>query len=72
MVEEIQLNRPWHYARCENFINLREQADLNAAVITQIPAGDRFQLLGVDGKFGFVDYQGTYGYVVLEYIEPVE
>lgn len=72
VVDEIQLNRPWYYARCENFINLREQADLNAAVITQIPAGDRFQLLEVDGKFGFVDYQGTYGYVVLEYIEPVE
>lgn len=71
IVEEIQLNKPWYYARCDEFINLREQPDLNAAIITQIPAGDTFQLLESHDKYGLVDYRGVIGYVVLEYIEPV-
>jgi len=72
VVDEIQLNRPWYYARCEEFISLREQPDVYAAVITQIPAGEEFQLLETRGDFGLVDYQGLYGYVVLEYIAPVQ
>ena len=70
--EDVLLNRPWYYANCEEYINLREQADITAAVITQIPVGEKFQLLEAHGKFALVDYQGIIGYVVLEYIEPVQ
>lgn len=72
VVEEIILNRPWYYADCEEFISLREQADVTAAVITQIPAGEKLQLLETHGKFALVDYQGIIGYAVLEYLAPVQ
>ena len=72
IIEEVWLNCPWYYADCREFISLRENPDVNAAVITQIPAGGKFQLLESADLFGFVDYQGIYGYVLLEYIAPVQ
>lgn len=72
VIDEIHLNRPWYYANCEEFISLRERSDVTAAVITQIPSGEKFQLLETHGDFGLVDYRGIIGYVALAYIEPLQ
>lgn len=66
----ITLNKPTYRAVCENFISLRAAADVSSEVITQIPAGGTFILLEWCDPFAFVDYNGLYGYVVINYIEP--
>lgn len=67
----ISLNKPWYYAVCDNFISLRAEADPGAEVITQISAGEEFQLLEWNGDFALVDYKGLRGYVLVRYIQPV-
>lgn len=57
---------------CENFISLRAEADVSAKVITQIPADATFILLEWCDPFAFVDYNGLYGYVLINYIAPNE
>lgn len=67
----ISLNKPWYYADCQNYISLRATADMDAEVITQIPAGGKFLLLEWYENFALVDYNGLLGYVLIQYIEPV-
>lgn len=59
-------------AECNQYINLREKANVNAAVVTTIPDNDQFTLLGWDGRFAYVDYKGSRGYVNADYISRVE
>ena len=59
------------YARCEEFISLRTRPDTSAAVITRIPVGGEFTLLGYTGDFSMVEFQGNVGYVLTSYTEPV-
>ena len=68
----ITLNKPVYRAVCENFISLRAEADVSAKVITQIPADATFILLEWCDPFAFVDYNGLYGYVLINYIAPNE
>lgn len=67
----ISLNKPMYRAVCENYISLRTEADFSAEVITHIPAGGTFILLEWCELFALVDYNGTFGYVAVDYIEPV-
>lgn len=60
------------YAHCNEFISLRTHPDTGAEVITRIPAGAEFQLLGWTGDFAMVDYDGLWGYVLTGYIQPVQ
>lgn len=69
--DPISLNKPIYRAVCQNFINLRAEADFSAEVITQIPAGGTFILLEWCEPFALVDYNGIFGYVAVNYIEPV-
>jgi len=66
----ISLNKPQYRAVCENYISLRSEPDASAEVITQIPDGGTFILLEWSGSFALVDYNGLYGYVAVNYIEP--
>lgn len=59
------------YAKCEEFISLRTQPDTSAEVITRIPVGEEFTLLGYTGEFSMVEYQGMVGYVLTDYTFPV-
>jgi len=59
------------YAKCEEFISLRTAPDTSAEVITRIPAGEVFTLLGYTGDFSMVRYQGKVGYVLTSYTAPV-
>jgi hypothetical protein len=59
-------------AECNEYINLREKANVSASVVTTIPDNDQFTLLGwVDG-FALVEYKGLRGYVNADYISRVE
>ena len=60
------------YAECEEFISLRTRPDTSAEVITRIPAGTEFTLLGYTGDFSMVEYLGQVGYVLTSYTAPVK
>lgn len=58
------------YAHCEEFISLRKEPDVSAEVITKIPVKEEFLLLGFQGEFAYVEYQGLRGFVLSAYIRP--
>ena len=57
---------------CQEFISLRTFPDTAAEVISRIPVGETMTLLGYTEGFALVDYDGFRGYVLLDYIDPVE
>ena len=59
------------YAKCEEFISLRTAPDTSAELITRIPVGEEFTLLGYTGDFSMVQYRGEVGYVLTSYTAPV-
>ena len=59
-----------YIADCEEFITLRSAPDVNASAITTIPRGGEMTLLGFEGAFAEVEYQGRRGYVLSTYIVP--
>lgn len=58
------------YADCREFISLRSGAAFTDSVMTCIPAGAAFTLLGWDGDFALVRFQNQQGYVHGGYIQP--
>lgn len=60
------------YADCQEFITLRHAPDTGAEAITRIPAGEELTLLGYDGDFALVEYEGLRGYVLSSYLSPAE
>lgn len=61
--------RSWWLPECNEFISLREAPSAQAAVLEQIPVGDRFLMLALDEEYAFVNYNGRYGYVLQSYIK---
>lgn len=59
-------------AECNEYINLREQPNVSAGVITTIPDNDQFTVLGWTGGFAFIEYKELRGYVNTDYISRVE
>lgn len=59
------------YAQCEEFISLREAPSVTAGVLTRIPKGGEMTLLDYSGDFARVSYQGQEGYVLSDYIRPM-
>ena len=57
-------------AECNAFINLRVGPDTAADVIARIPKGGEFTVLARCGAFALAEYQGTWGYVHGDYIQP--
>ena len=60
------------YANCKEYINIRSGASASTKSIGTVPAKETFTLLGWDGNFAFIDYNGTRGYVNGDYILPKE
>lgn len=60
------------YADCKEYISLRAEPNIEASVLTRIPAEEEMTLLGWDGDFAFVNFQGKQGYVMGSYIKPVD
>lgn len=58
------------YAYCNEYINIRSGPNASTKSIGTIPANDTFTLLGWDGNFAYIDYNGTRGYVNGDYIRP--
>ena len=61
----------WYYADCNEYISLRSEPSTSSKTLLRIPADDKLQLLAVKGDFAFVSYNGTNGYVLKNYIQPV-
>lgn len=57
---------------CNEFITLRQEPSTSSVAVTTIPKGDSFVILEWHEDFAYVDYQGKYGYVLIEYIMPVQ
>jgi len=58
------------YAVCEEYINLREAPDVDAASVLRIPVNEAFYVLGWYDRFALVEYQEQRGYVNRDYISP--
>ena len=62
-----------YYAKCNEYISLREKPNTSANVITTINANAQFKLLGfVDEFFAWVEYEGQRGYVLIAYTGKVK
>lgn len=62
-----------YYAKCNEYISLREKPDTGANVITTINANEQFKVLGfADEYFAWVEYQGQRGYVLVAYTGKVK
>lgn len=59
-------------AECNEYINLRTEPKVSAAVLTTIPDNHQFTLLGWIDGFAYVEYQDQRGYVNAGYISRVE
>lgn len=53
---------------CEEYISLRAAPDYEAEVLSHIPRETVFQILGWNGDFARIEYQGQQGYVSTDYI----
>lgn len=62
----------WQYADCNEYISLRLQPSTSAKTLLRIPANNKLQMLATNGDFAFVSYNGTTGYVLKKYIQPVK
>lgn len=60
-----------YYADCNEFISLRTQPSTSAQVITKIPAGEEFRVVAIYADFALVEYRNAFGYVLRDYIKPV-
>ena len=61
----------WWYADCEEFLCLRTKPNTGAEVITRIPVGEEFRVLGWIGEFAYAEYEGLIGYVLRSHMQPV-
>ncbi len=60
------------YATCNQSMSLRTQPDGGSSSIQTIYPNETVTLLGWSGKFAYVDYAGYRGYVLADYISPVQ
>ena len=56
---------------CEEYISLRVAPDYEAEVLSHVPRGTYFQILGWNGEFARIEFQGQQGYVSTDYIQPL-
>lgn len=56
---------------CEEYISLRVAPDYEAEVLSHVPRGTYFHILGWNGEFARIEFQGQQGYVSTDYIQPL-
>lgn len=59
-----------YYADCQESVSLRTKPNRQEEIITKIPSGDTFLILAECGDFAYAEYQGVFGYVLMDYIQP--
>ena len=57
---------------CDEYITLRSKPDAKSEPVNRIALGEEFVVLGFTGRFAMAQYQGQRGYVLYNYIKPVE
>lgn len=60
-----------YYAVCNEYINIRTAADVNAGTCGKINANEQFTVMGWAGNMAYVDFNGQRGYVNADYIAKV-
>jgi uncharacterized protein YgiM (DUF1202 family) len=58
-------------ADCNEYISLRSKPSTTSDVITKIFVGEHFQVVAKHGNFALIEYNGLWGYVLCQYIQPV-
>lgn len=59
--------------KCESWVSLREKPAQNSTRLKQVPLGAVVYHCVKDVKgFAFCQYEGTYGYILFEYLEPID
>ena len=59
--------------RCESWVSLREKPAQNSERLKQVPLGAVVYHCVKDVKgFAYCQYEGTYGYILFEYLEPID
>ena len=58
------------YADCQEYLTLRKTPYTNGDAMGKVKAGETVTVLGWYEKFAFVDYHGTQGYVLSDYLTP--
>lgn len=56
---------------CEEYISLRAAPDYEADVLSHVPRGTYFNILGWNGEFARIEFQDQQGYVSTDYIQPI-
>lgn len=59
------------YATCNNSMALREKSDSNSKSLATVYPNDTMTLLAWEGRHAKVSYKGKVGYVLTNYIKPV-
>lgn len=57
---------------CKEYISLREKPDVHGGALAKIECDEPVTILGWEGNFAKVDYQGQVGYVLASYIMPMD
>lgn len=57
---------------CKEYISLRAKPDVRSTAVERIYKGAAVTLLGWEDTFAKVDYEGTVGYVLANYIMPMD
>lgn len=60
-----------YYADCNEYITLRVAPSASSDAITKILVGEEFQVVARHCAFALVEYKGLTGYVLYQYISPV-
>ena len=60
-----------YYADCQEYISLRTQPSTAGEVIVKIPAGETFTVYAKHGDFAWIEYREVFGYVLMDYIQPL-
>lgn len=61
-----------YYVDCNEYISLRTKPSTGAEVIMKILAGEQVTMVAKTEDFALVEYQGLFGYVLLNYIKVCE
>ena len=58
--------------RCADWVSLREKASSSSARLARVPLGTRLEdCVRVSDRFVYCCYRGVWGYVDIEYLEPI-
>ena len=63
--------RQMRVANCEEWVSLREEADVHSERVAKVPYGAVVDVFGSEGMFMLCCYNGAYGYILSDYLEEL-